>query len=120
MSEKNCLTVSGWRYEGVGWRSCATNGVSLYRQYNPYATTGARNHATRLAENDGPVSVGWRAEGVAWYGVPAVPPERIDGKRVVQIGTVPSSLLRLLRTAPSGCGVITTSARLEAEDERPR
>ncbi|WP_353652961.1 hypothetical protein [Olsenella sp. SW781] len=53
-----------WCYEGVGWRSYATNGVPLYRKYNPYAQTETHNYTTSLAENDDLVSVGWRAEGV--------------------------------------------------------
>lgn len=52
-----------WCYEGVGWRSYATNGVPLYRKYNPYAQTGTHNYTTRLTENDDLVSVGWRVEG---------------------------------------------------------
>ena len=75
--------------------------MPLCRQCNPYVQTRIHNYTTSLAENDGLISVGWRAEGVAWHDVPAVPLESIDGKRVVRIEAGPASLLWLLKMAPS-------------------
>ena len=34
-----------------------------------YAATGSHNYTASKAENDSLVTAGWRAEGVAWYGV---------------------------------------------------
>ena len=74
--ERDALVDEGWRYEGVGWRSASdaygtpvAGAVPLYRQYNPYATTGTHNYTTSPVENDHLVSVGWKEEGIAWYGV---------------------------------------------------
>ena len=74
--ERDSLVEAGWQYEGVGWLSATdsagrpvSGAVPLYRQYNPFATTGTHNYTTSLEENDTLVAAGWRAEGVAWYGV---------------------------------------------------
>ncbi|MDM8271559.1 InlB B-repeat-containing protein [Thermophilibacter provencensis] len=64
-SERDALKKIGWRYEGVGWYS--GGGVPLYRQFNPYVTTGTHNYTTSKEENDALVRLGWRGEGVAWY-----------------------------------------------------
>lgn len=40
----------------------------VYRQYNPYARAGSHNYTTSKAESDHLVSLGWRYEGIAWYG----------------------------------------------------
>ena len=69
-SERDWLVSLGWRYEGVGWKSADKDGVPLYRQYNPNATTGSHNYTTSKSENDHLVSLGWRAEGIGWYGLP--------------------------------------------------
>lgn len=70
------LTSLGWRFEGVGWYSASDSmgnpnrgAKPLYRQYNPYARTGTHNYTASKEENDLLVSVGWREEGVGWYGV---------------------------------------------------
>ena len=75
-AERDSLISAGWRYEGVGWRSASDSmgnpepdAVALYRQYNPYATTGTHNYTASRDEVNNLVSVGWRAEGVAWYGI---------------------------------------------------
>ena len=67
--ERDWLVGLGWCYEGVGWYSDDARGVPLYRQYNPYATSGTHNYTTSKVENDMLVSVGWNAEGIGWYGV---------------------------------------------------
>ena len=43
--------------------------MPLYRQYNPFAQTGTHNYTAAKAENDHLVSLGWREEGNAWYGI---------------------------------------------------
>ena len=74
--ERDNLIKAGWKYEGIGWYSDDNKGVPLYRQYNPYVdpnaatnNSGSHNYTTDKTENDYLVSVGWREEGIAWYGV---------------------------------------------------
>ena len=74
--ERDSLVKAGWRYEGVGWYSASdadgnpvTGAVPIYRQYNPYATTGTHNYTTSEVESDSLVAAGWNDEGVAWYGI---------------------------------------------------
>ncbi len=40
VGEKNTLVKAGWRDEGIGWYSDDAKTVPLYRQYNPFASTG--------------------------------------------------------------------------------
>ena len=42
-------------------------GVPMFRLYNPYS--GAHNYTTSEDERAGLRAIGWRGEGVAWYGV---------------------------------------------------
>ena len=72
-AEAEAMRNAGWEDEGIGWFSASDKGVPLYRQYNPNAygmgMTGAHNYTADIAENDNLVSIGWKAEGIAWYGV---------------------------------------------------
>ena len=65
------LVTVGWIYEGVGWCSAGKDGVPLWRQYNPYASTGSHNYTTSSQERDVLVSIGWHDEGIGWYGLRA-------------------------------------------------
>lgn len=68
-NERDMLVNVGWRYEGVGWKSAdPKDGVPLYRQYNPYASSGSHNYTASKTENDYLASIGWNAEGIGWYG----------------------------------------------------
>lgn len=68
-NERDMLVNAGWRYEGVGWKSAdPKDGVPLYRQYNPYASSGSHNYTASKTENDYLASIGWNAEGIGWYG----------------------------------------------------
>ena len=62
----------GWDYEGIGWYSAGESDTPLYRLYNPNATgeeeAGSHHYTKDLAERDTLVSLGWRAEGIGWYG----------------------------------------------------
>ena len=69
VAERDYLVSVGWNDEGVGWNSAGTDGVPLWRQYNPNAVAGAHNYTTGEDERDSLVSVGWRHEGVGWYGL---------------------------------------------------
>jgi hypothetical protein len=75
-TEMRVLLDAGWKYEGVGWYSDEAEGVALYRQFNPYVdptaarnNSGSHNYTTDKGENDALVRLGWKAEGIAWYGV---------------------------------------------------
>ena len=71
--ERNRMVKAGWTDEDIGWYSDDKQGTPLYRQYNPnaYASgmSGAHNYTSEKAENDHLVKVGWKAEGIAWYGL---------------------------------------------------
>jgi hypothetical protein len=85
--EKDWLITQGWRYEGVGWFTAdEASGLPLYRQFNPNVdptakrnNSGSHNYTLNKAENDYLVSVGWRAEGIGWYGADAPAPAMEDG-----------------------------------------
>lgn len=68
VEEKNKLVAVGWKDEGVGWYACDGNtGIPVYREYNPYASTGAHNFTPSKEEHEYLVSIGWRDEGIAFY-----------------------------------------------------
>ena len=67
--ERDHLVELGWTDEGVGWYSAGENGVPVYRQYNPYARTGAHNYTTSEYEATALVELGWLYEGIGWYGL---------------------------------------------------
>jgi hypothetical protein len=74
--ERDYLVSAGWKYEGIGWYSDEAEGTPLYRQYNPYVdpnaatnNSGSHNYTTSRTENDALVRAGWKAEGIAWYGL---------------------------------------------------
>lgn len=76
--ERDDLVRAGWKCEGVGWYSSDSQRVGLYRQFNPYVqpwasrnNSGSHNYTTDKAENDNLVCLGWRAEGIGWYGISA-------------------------------------------------
>ena len=74
--ERDWLITQGWKYEGVGWFSAdESDGLPLYRQFNPNVNpraprnnSGSHNYTLNKGENDQLVSLGWRAEGIGWYG----------------------------------------------------
>ena len=70
--EKDSLVVAGWSDEGIGWYSYpGSDGVPLYRLYNPNATgAGSHHYTTNASERDNLVAAGWQSEGVGWYGQP--------------------------------------------------
>lgn len=79
--ERDNLVRIGWKYEGIGWYSDDAKGVPLYRQFNPYVNpraqrnnSGSHNYTVSKAENDNLVRVGWKAEGIGWYGVKSSEP----------------------------------------------
>ncbi len=68
-SEIQNLMSYGWIREGVAWCSDEAQGTPIYRLFNPYETTNYHMFTISTAERDLLVSVGWRFEGVAFYGV---------------------------------------------------
>lgn len=68
--ERDMLVSCGWNYEGVGWNSAdSSDGIAVYRQYNPNAQTGTHNYTLSKAENNQLKQAGWIAEGIGWYAV---------------------------------------------------
>lgn len=74
-AERDMLIGVGWSYEGIGWYSDDNKGIPLYRQFNPnvqpsapFNNSGSHNYTMSKTENDWLVAMGWRAEGVGWYG----------------------------------------------------
>lgn len=74
--ERDYLVSVGWDDEGVGWYSDDAQGVPLHREFNPnvdpsapFNNSGSHNYTTSEAERDYLVSIGWRYEGVGWYGM---------------------------------------------------
>lgn len=75
-AERDNLIKVGWKDEGIGWYSDDSKSVPLYRQFNPYVeptaptnNSGSHNYTTNSEERDALVKVGWRDEGIAWYGM---------------------------------------------------
>lgn len=69
-AERDMLIKAGWRYEGIGWYSASpSEGIPLYRQYNPNAKTGQHNYTLSKGEVRHLIGLGWRDEGIGWYGV---------------------------------------------------
>lgn len=75
-NERDGLIKAGWKYEGIGWYSDDAKGVPLYRQYNPNVNpearrnnSGSHNYTTSKSERNNLVRLGWKDEGVGWYGV---------------------------------------------------
>ena len=75
-SERDMLVRAGWKSEGVGWYSDDARGTPLYRQFNPNVNpsaprnnSGSHNYTTSKAEHDRLVAIGWKGEGIAWYGM---------------------------------------------------
>jgi len=53
----------------MAWHTApAASGEPLFRQFNPYETIGTHNYTLSVAERDNLVSLGWKDEGIAWYG----------------------------------------------------
>ena len=67
------LVKAGWKNEGIAFYSDDAKSVPIYKQYNPNAyrdgRSGAHNFTASKAENDALVKAGWKAEGVAFYGM---------------------------------------------------
>lgn len=66
--ERDTLRSLGWNYEGIGWYSdSSSDALSIYRQYNPNATTGTHNFTKSTAEKAAVLKAGWNDEGIGWY-----------------------------------------------------
>lgn len=70
--EKESLVKVGWKDEGIGFYVHPMNEKDhhpVYRQYNPNAHgAGSHNYTINKEEHDYLVSIGWKDEGIAWYG----------------------------------------------------
>lgn len=66
--ERDGLVKLGWQYEGVCWyANTYGQGIPVYREYNPNATSGNHNFTTSFPEHQKLVSIGWNDEGIAFY-----------------------------------------------------
>ncbi len=68
-NERDVLVGLGWTSEGECWKSAGSDGVAVWREYNPNAITGSHNFTTSNNEHLTLIQLGWRGEGIAWYGV---------------------------------------------------
>lgn len=69
-TEYNNLGKIGWRQEGIGFYSAdASNGVAVYRLFNPYVTVGTHHYTKDANEYNYLGKIGWNKENIAWYGL---------------------------------------------------
>ena len=61
------LTAEGWMDEGICWYSDDAQGKPMYRQYNPYAGSGAYYYSADADEITQYLNAGWEDQGIAWY-----------------------------------------------------
>lgn len=64
-SEKNTLTLRGWKYEGIAWYAPKTSSTAVYRFYN--ANNGTHMYTKAAAERTAMTGAGWKQEGIAFY-----------------------------------------------------
>lgn len=74
--ERDILMGLGWVFEskdynedGAAWYSDDQKRVPLYREYNSNEFANNHNYTTDKGEHDSLLSLGWKDEGLAWYGV---------------------------------------------------
>ncbi len=67
-SEVEFLVDAGWQDEGIGWYSAdQSQGMEVYRVYNPNAISGAHHFTMDANERDMLVQSGWSDEKTAFY-----------------------------------------------------
>ena len=89
-AEYDGLVKRGWTGEDVQFYGEAPkNGVSIYRLFNKYVTTGTHLLTSSTSEVKACVGNGWRDEGIAWYAAKHDPfsiagfwVECVDGRRL--------------------------------------
>ena len=69
INERDALVDGGWIYEGILCYSAGTDGVPLYRVFNPYVTRNPHHYTDSLEECEFLKSNGWIVEGISWYGL---------------------------------------------------
>lgn len=72
LEEYNTLGSNGWNKEGVACYSAdASNGIEVYRLFNPYEKVGTHHYTTNKVEYDYLGAHGWQfhwdKEGIGWY-----------------------------------------------------
>ena len=71
-NEKKTLVAAGWNDEGIAFYSDDAQGVAVYRQFDPNAATPVASHNFTKDAHENTVlttQYGWKAEGIAWYGL---------------------------------------------------
>ena len=69
IKERDNLVKGGWNYEGILCYSAGSDGVPLYRVFNPYVTLNPHHYTDSLEECAFLESNGWKVEGISWYGL---------------------------------------------------
>lgn len=64
------LVSAGWIYEGISFYSSGSEGIPVYREYNPNQFSCNHNYTTSKYEHDYLISLGWIDEGISWYALP--------------------------------------------------
>ena len=96
--ERDVLSSNcGWQIEGIGWDSDDAKTVPLYRRYCPRLTSGAHHYTTSFGEAQHLLSVGWKDEGVGWYGIK-------PGDTGMKKGEQSEEMKRSVDTCPNGDG----------------
>ncbi|MEE3480757.1 MAG: Ig-like domain-containing protein [Lachnospiraceae bacterium] len=65
-TEMNLLVKTGWRLEGVGYKTVATSDTPVYRLYNSH-DGGMHFFTIYASERDALVKAGWKYEGISFY-----------------------------------------------------
>ena len=95
IKERDNLVKGGWKYEGILCYSAGSDGVPLYRVFNPYVTLNPHHYTDSLEECDFLESNGWKVEGISWYGLgEETPPQESDMPEVavaLELGLVPET-----------------------------
>ncbi|MGY3735257.1 hypothetical protein ACWOAN_00635 [Lactococcus taiwanensis] len=73
-SEKQSLTKSGWKYEGVGWGSVSSGKTPIYRLYSK---SGEHFYTANTTEKNNLVKAGYHLEGVYGYSSGKLPVYRL-------------------------------------------
>ncbi|MCR4951015.1 MAG: leucine-rich repeat protein [Solobacterium sp.] len=68
--EYDALCKAGWKGEDIRWYSDDAKSVPVYREYNPGQPIRNHNYTANKKEHDYLVkTIGWKDEGIGWYGV---------------------------------------------------
>ncbi|MBV7391098.1 MULTISPECIES: hypothetical protein [Enterococcus] len=64
--EVEYLVSQGWKNDQIEYSGAGSNGLPVYRLYNPNSTTGTHHFTLNTIERRGLLKLGWIDEGVAF------------------------------------------------------